>query len=280
MKKGILTALLIALVLIAAGAAMLALSYKKGGWNFMKKEKANRTVEISEAFDSIYVDGESCGVQLLPSEDGKCTVYVEESDNLNFTVEVKNGVLEIVQHDSAKWYERILNFDFTGYKAVVRLPEGIYASIELKTVSGSIASAADLECTDFKVDSTSGSVDVANISCSSANCSCISGSLKAANINCGSALFHATSGSVKLEDVIADSKLEVSVTSGSIRFDRIDSAEILLHTISGSIKGSVLSPKHFETHTVSGSVNVPNNGEGGFLKAETTSGSITITVEK
>ena len=300
MNKGTRTALLIALILIVVGLIIFGILYAQGGkdmFNKLNSSTYHREYRPEGSFNKVFIDCESCSLTVVRAEGSECTVETEETEKLYFTVDVSDGTLRIVQHDDSRWLDRLFSLAGLGVKATVMLPAKQYDSLEIKNTSGGV-SASDIECGSLTVDSTSGSVRLDGVECDAIDLESTSGTVSLGHVVSGSVSVRATSGAVTLSDmtadtiavkstsgrvrlerVIAEARLDADVTSGGITLDSVDGAELYLKSVSGSVRGSLLSGKRFDCRATSGSVRVPASTEGGVCVAETTSGSIDITVK-
>ncbi len=240
-------------------------------------EKSTREEIVSESFSSLRIDCESSDVRLVSADDGVCSVTVDELKNLYFTVEVKDGTLEIIQHDKRGLLDRI-GVLLADIRLTVALPAKEYSVLNIRTGSGEISSSASVSAAEAEFNSISGGITLSGFNCEALRVSCVSGAARLTDSSCGTVQLHATSGSVHMSELTARVRIAADVTSGSVRFDSIDAPEIGITSTSGSIAGTVLHPMKFDAKAISGTVNVPPNGGTGVFTAQTTSGSIDIRI--
>ena len=315
MKKGIIIAIamiLLGITLIMAGGIAVGFDFKM----FDNDEHTERSVEITEAFDSITIKGGD--IRILPSEDGKCRAVFFESDKISYNSDVEDGMLTIKYNDDRKWYDYI-GFHFTDCGTTLYLPEVKYNYVNIKTFSGDIelgegltfhhinldTSSGDIRCyaaidDNLFAESSSGDMDISGVNTKGITLSVTSGSVKLSDINsaakidisstsgsihaenvaCENLEIRSSSGSTKLYSVIASGKIKIKSTSGDIRFDGCDANELDVRSTSGDIRGTLLSDNVFDVHTTSGSIDVPDTVEAdGTFNADVTSGDVKISIE-
>ena len=95
------------------------------GFDFTKLDRMEyeaRVYEITEDFSEIHMDLDTADVRFALAEDGMCRVECMEAEKLAYTVEVKEGSLNIVTKDSRKWYDYIGVFN-SSHPMTVYLPK-------------------------------------------------------------------------------------------------------------------------------------------------------------
>ncbi len=140
MKRSKVIAIFVAIGLMVAGLILACCAFAAAGWDldrFNRIEFVTNTHQVEAPFSSIQIDGANSDVRLARSEDGTCRVVCNEADKIYHTVEVRDGVLTIRQHDGRDWFEHI-GFFWGEMLVTVYLPESEYASCQIKMVSGDI----------------------------------------------------------------------------------------------------------------------------------------------
>ena len=296
------TALIIALILLLVGALLIGASFALLQKNPMKENNASGTV-YSYGMDclpkEIQITTMSSRVEIYPITGDEWRVECEESETLYHTVEVVDGVLTIKQvGDEQKWYEYISIFNgFQGPGVIVYLPVGVYNSLNIQTVSGSIkveegftfeganlkSTSSSIYCAshiagDLHVKNTSGSITVIGGVDGNLMVAGVSGGIEIKNATPTSVTIKNTSGGIDLINVVCSGSCKIENGSSSIELKNCDAASFDLKTVSGGIRASILSGKTYDCHSTSGGVHVPENTEGGTFKAKTTSGGIRVEV--
>lgn len=272
---------------------------------------------VSEAPTQIKIETIESRVEILPIEGDEWRVECKETEKLSHTIDLVDGVLTVKQTDNRRWYDYIgiLN-GFQKNSVTVYLPRGTYDFLdvastsgsikvqegfafdgaELKNTSGSISMASSVEGA-LTVRNTSGSITVSGGVGGNLTTQNTSGSTRVLGGVNGALQIHSnsgrievkdatpikaeisnTSGSIYLENVICKESCNIKNTSGSIELAYCDAMSFDVKNTSGSIRASLLSAKTFNCHSVSGGVNIPKDGNGGTFRANSTSGSIRVTV--
>ena len=258
--------------------------------------EGEKTVEITESFSSIEVDGSETNIILKPSPDGKIRVVVDERDSVYYTAEVEKGVLKVERH------KRAIDFNIfsLGEKKVeIMVEDKVYRSISISVASGKIEIEEGVKAEDMDFSSSSGNIKVYSTvrgeleaTTTSGNMdieikgemeklelSTKSGSLFLSLSEAEEVQLESTSGTIKVSEVKAKEKMTISSASGSVRLDKCDGGEIDIETTSGSVKGTLLSSKAFDAASVSESVSVPSSKGKDECTIRTVSGSIDISLE-
>lgn len=301
MKTATKTALCIAAGLIILGLFISVIAAALMGFSFAKFSPGNYvsiTQEVTEPFSSIYIDEDSCSIQLLPSHDEVCRIACTNSDQDFHSFSVENGTLHITSTDTRKWYMHIISFMPHSQSLTLYLPQSEYESLAIRSTSGSIEIPADFAFVSAELESTSGSLRflgsaeeslflsstsgrlyAENAAPKYMEAECTSGRIELANIRCQNLSVENTSGRIALQNVLAAESIRVENTSGGISLEDCDAESIWLDSVSGSISGTLLSDKIFDIDTVSGSVHVPQSVSGGTCRAHTISGSIRFSIQ-
>lgn len=297
MKKGTVTALIIAGVCIIAGiatctCALAVQGFRADGINTLKFDVAVK--EVDESFDSLEIKSLECDVNVLPSSDGICRVESKDSNKIYTEVYVSNGTLEIVRKDVRGWYERIGVWFYDELSINVYLPDAEYNVLSVDSASGDVKisdfftfSSADISAVsgdintacivngDMNAECTSGNVEIQNGANGSMTVSSVSGSIELSDIAPSSLTVKTTSGEAELKNVLVSGHVKLISVSGDIELDGVDADTLDIETTSGEVSGSLLSPKNYVTQTTSGSVRVPtSDSSAGECRIRTTSGDI------
>ncbi len=322
MKRGIIATLITAFSIMLGGVMLMAFALHFLGaspQSFFEYSKGDiKTDTVSEPVTALRIETGAGNVEIVPSEDGICTVTRHETEKVYYSVSVEAGTLVVRRVDNRAWYEWF-TLRFGGAPTVtVSLPEKEYEALQVKASSGSVLVESGLTfnkatvkvtsgsvryfgdaTAELTIQSTSGSLYAKGISATEVQGSLTSGRMELEDISCqrltlsgssGSAVIRnaavtdafslkRTSGSVTLCDVVSQGEFSVKNTSGSVKLERCDGARISIETSSGSVRGSVRTEKVFNAKTTSGSVNVPQSvPNAGLCEIKTTSGSIRISI--
>ena len=310
--------LIVSVLCIAAGLVLLLASgirnvdqldsmMEKAGTAETLTEK---TVTVTEDFDSIAVKETGADVKLLPSGDGSCRVVYGENERVRYSVKVTDKTLTVCREDKSGGLVKA--FYTREVPLQIYLPEQSYRSLlidcaggdvlpergfsfdkaEINTASGEIklkdfragelrihtasgeTELEELKAESLEAESGSGDQDLRRCSLGTLRLSTSSGEQNLEQVTiAGEARLGATSGEITLEDVEAGS-LEVSSSSGEIRLDRLSCAgAVKAETTSGNIKLRSAAAASFDLHSTSGDVEGSILGTVDFI-VETLSGSV------
>ena len=268
MKMTVKALAALAVALIGIGALIFCGALAASGFDILKLSREvsgyeERTFQAVGEFARVRIEDVDASVQILPSEDGKCTIHYDETERSAYRFGVDSDVLTIT-HDR-HWLDSF-GIIMSAPNLTVYLPETAYEKLDVHTVSGSIR-VEGLEFGAANLETTSGGIRLTNVRAANGTSSGTD-SLRAKT----------TSGSIRLEGVNANS-LALQSVSGGIRLEGVDAGSLALQCVSGSIRAELLSGKEYDASSVSGRVSVPDSVPGaGLCRASTTSGSITISV--
>ena len=321
MSKATKIWLIVAASLVALGIVLLVGVFTMIKWDFKKlstnKYETNK-YEIEESYNSLSIDTDTANIVFLPSDSSKCIVECHEQKNAKHSVAVKGDTLAIELVDQRRWYEHI-GVNFENSSITVYLPQGEYASLDIKNKTGSVeipdgfrfekldisVSTGSVECrADIegaaKIKSTTGDICVENVSAGSLTISVSTGKVTVTdvscdrdvfvrvstgrayltNVKCGSFASVGSTGDILLKKLIAEENISIERSTGDVTFEDSDAAEIFVSTDTGDVEGSLLSDKVFITKTDTGRIKVPNSITGGRCEMTTDTGDIKITVSQ
>ena len=317
MKKAMLIALCVGLGLIMIGAVVFTTAFAASGFDttiFETVKTVEETFPVTEAFDSVAVNVRT-GVRFELSNDGSCRAEYKGGDFGKRSVSVLNGVLSVEETDVsvfANLYfhksEYVVYLPASSYKdltvnastGIVTVPETLsferarissatgsvrfFASVsgELKiSCSTGLATVRGVTAEDLTVEQHTGGVTLQNVRVSNGiTVKASTGGIYAEDVTAKTVTVTVSTGGASLADVVASDTLSVTSKTGSISLLRCDAPDVILKASTGSIRGSLRTGKIFEAHSRTGSVRVPSStADGGKCTAETSTGSIRLTVE-
>ena len=244
MKKG----LLVALVLVVAGAALFVIVMMKNKWDFTKlRTNAFETnvYEISQDFTGISMDSTTADISFELSGDGKCKVECYEDTKEKHSVAVENGTLVIQVNRDKAWYDYIgINFDTPKIK--VSLPKEEYRSlflcedtgdieipgnfqfqsVEIALHTGDVAFSADVSG-DGIIKTTTGDIFVENVSARNLELTASTGHIQASNVTCsGDVTTKVSTGKVALMHMTCEN-LTSSGSTGDLLMNDVVARQIV-----------------------------------------------------
>ena len=302
MKTSKIVAIVIAVVLIVAGAIISCVALAMNDFDLRKfsmMKYETKTNEVSDNFSNIKIVDAEYDVIIAKSNDGGCKVVSRDSDKIKHDAQIEDDTLVVSRTDERKWYEHI--GIFIGEKDLsvkVYLPEDSYEKLYALSVSGSVKVEAGFKFTEaeaqstsgevifmsaadsLSLKSTSGDVDAKDFDVQSLKAVSVSGDIEIDNVNAESFSAKTTSGDIDLSSVVIDGDASINTTSGDFEFSRCDAANVKILTVSGDVRGSLLTDKRFTISTVSGDVKLPESvSDAGWCDIKTTSGDVKIAVE-
>lgn len=322
MSKATKVWLIIAASLLVVGMAMFIIPIAASNFNlsgFGTAGLETKTSEVTEAFNSISINGTYSDITVRPSTDGKCTVTTRLGRNSDLSVKVSDGTLAVdAKAQGKKWYEHI-GFNIGSSYITVYLPSGTYGALNISSVVGDIDVSRSLmfDSIDIKSESgdirnyasatnavkfkssageiyvehisagslelslSMGSIDVSDITCGGDIKADVSaGKIELSNVRCLNFVSDSNNCKLELEDVLVTEKINIEIDVGYVEFEDCDGGEIYVKTDTGKISGSLLSDKVFVTKTSTGRINVPGTVTGGKCELITGTGNIDIKIKQ
>ncbi len=321
MTKGAKIWLIVAASLVILGALIFGGAMTMLNWNFLNlstTQLETNNHEITEKIDSISITTNTADIELVVTNDEKCSVVCHEQKKIIHSVKVEDGTLTIKVEDTRKWYEYI-GIGFGSTKITVNIPKGEYEKLKVESDTGSVNIPKELKFTSIditedtghvrcyasasekiKIKTDTGNILVENVStgaldlsvstgridvngsrCTeSVNIKVSTGKANVKDTTCKSLISSGSTGDLLLSGVIAADKISIERSTGDIRFNACDAAEINVVTDTGDVTGSLLSEKVFIPRSDTGSIRVPETKNGGFCKITTDTGDIKITLVK
>ena len=297
------------------GGAMMGL-----GWDFSKLSTAKfetNTYGVSGSFQNISVVTDTADVELVPAEDGKCTVVCREYQNAKHRVQVTGDTLFVVLENARKWYENIgialeapritVYLPGEAYKAFtakqstggVDIPESFsFETVHITTSTGAVNNRASasgrmwiktgtgairlegVSAGEIDLTVTTGAVSARDITCEGElKVKVSTGDASMTDVQCGSFVSTGSTGGLAMKNVIAAGTFSIRRSTGNVKLDRCDAAELYIELDTGDVTGSLCSDKVFIVQTDTGRVDVPKTVTGGRCEITTDTGDIRITVE-
>ena len=303
MKKSTKIWSIIAASLMLVGIIIFSGVMTMLNWDFKKLSTVRyetNSYEIGESYANISIKTSTADITVLPSEDGTTRVVCYEQINIKHSVSVKDDTLCIEVKDTRKWYEYIgINFGFS-QKVTVYLPRGDYGNLTVNLSTGDTRVADNFNFDSINISASTGDISVNNttansiwiktttgdIALSNINCqgeittSLSTGDVMMSNVNCGTVTSNGSTGDLRMSEVIANNKIYITRSTGDITLGKCDANEIYIKVSTGNVTGTLLSDKIFIATTDTGNVSVPHSGNGGRCEIRSSTGDITIMVQK
>ena len=314
-KKWIIAAVVILVIgILICGATFVASGFDFGILGSAKYE--TNTYDVNEEFQDISIHTDVDKIVFEKSEDSRCRVVCNETEDIKHDVQVKDETLSISVQDNREWYE-FFSIGIREPGVTVYLPAAQYNRLTVDSGTGNVTipedfsfedieitlSTGDVTCSasaEKNISITSGTGDIrcfgiravqiylevttGHINASSVNCDGIfdvhvsAGKAELTDIKCGDMRSIGSTGDLILKNVMASGELDVRRSTGDIRFEGCDAGSIYAKTSTGGVTGTLLSDKVFITDTGTGDVDVPKTVQGGKCEITTSTGDIRIQI--
>lgn len=261
-----------------------------------RMEYEERVYEFTENFDSIHMDLDTADVRFVLAEDGVCRVACTESQKLKYTVEAKDGVLNVSVKDNRKWYDYIALFS-SSQPMTVYLPKTQYDRLSIDVSTGDVQIPDGFTFDKLTLEGSTGDVSFGRVSVNSMDIRVSTGDIELTGVHATNMTLKVSTGEISLTDVYVEEtlsvetstggvkltdviayRMKVECTTGDVELKRCDAASIRIETSTGDVEGTLRSGKNFTTDSNTGDVDVPRDSDGGVCEIFTDTGDIRITI--
>ena len=279
MKKTMI-AILIAVLVVAIGGGLCFAGLSAVNFKF---ERLDRTEYMTNTYDfespvqRIDVKGFTADIELLPAEDSRCRVVLEESDRERYEVSAADGTLSIRPvTDLKKWSL----FSFKSPKISVYLPAGTYESLQADMGTGDIAVDRALAFGTANFQLSTGDLTLNGVQAKELTVDGGTGDIRLSDMTPGALTVSLSTGKIVLVNVVCTGDLRCESTTGDIKLTDVDGANLYLKASTGSITGTIRTEKTFSASASTGSVYVPDSAGQGRCEARTSTGDIRLYISK
>ena len=275
--------LIVSILCIAAGLILLLVSGVRntGDLDSMMEHAGTeealeeKTVTVTQDFDSIAVKEASTDVQLLPSGDGSCRVVYGENERVRYSVKVEGKTLTVSREDKGS-----VNFGITFYTREIPLqiylPEQSYRSLLIESASGDVLPAPGFSWETAEISTASGDLKLQDFQADELQIRTASGEVNLDRVRAEKLRIESASGDQSLRDCKLGT-LKLETASGEIDLEEISLAgEAELDSASGEITLKQVEAEALELNSHSGELRLERTSCAGMLRAETTSGEIRL----
>ena len=310
-------ALILGSILLLVGGALFACDFKQ---NSIINESFINTYNFkNDEIKGFEIDIKTSDLIFILSSNNETKVVCEERENFTYNVKIVENVLKIECMEDELWYKNAINFNFKPQLISVYLSQNNFENLSITSTTGDIKiphdftfKNSDLNLTtgdvDFranvlnsaKFETTTGNIKLSNFTSNKLDAKCTTGKIEMSNVkinedtnlelttgdivlnNFESSSYNSksTTGDVIFKETIIKNHLEVETTTGSVVFKNSDANTLNIKTTTGSVKGNLLTSKIFVVNTVNGKVRVPDSISGGICKVSTTTGSVSLKINK
>ena len=316
MTKAMKVWFIVAGALILLGGMIFCGVMMTVNWSFDKYE--TNTYDITDGFGDITIQTSTSDIDIRVSEGEECKIVCYEREKIKHSVQVKEGVLYILEEDNRAWYEYIGIFSISSPKITIYLPKGSYGDLNVRSTTADIEIGDDFRFDSIDIEGSTGNttclahalgnvrikrstgdVRFEGFSAGAIDISTSTGNIYVANVGCqGDIKLQMSTGDVKLEDVSSYASLSIEGSTGNvemidvyarnsfnikrstgdIKLTSCDANELFIETSTGNVSGTLCSPKIFVVDTSTGSKNVPESTSGGRCKVKTTTGNVNFKI--
>lgn len=281
--RRVLIGILCAIILVLGGLLVYVIGFR-GDFRFVgsdvKADLINTQSASIKGVTNISIDAYSSEVIFVEGKGEEIEIkeYASNAKKDTFVEVGKNGEELHVEVDESA-FRSFMVFGSNQRYFEVYLPKSYKGELNVDTDSGDVTSKMNLEVSNFKVDTSSGYIDVKNIKSTTITFSTSSGDVDAKTLE-GNIDINTTSGYIDVETSSGD--MNVNTSSGDVDVIRTE-GNLNINTSSGYVSiDSGKGDKRIKTN--SGDVDV-NNSEGnldintssGYVQAIDIVGSATIT---
>ncbi|MBR4743077.1 MAG: DUF4097 family beta strand repeat protein [Oscillospiraceae bacterium] len=284
MKTSTRAALIVAAVLILAGAVLCGLSLMRGGSlkdMFSTGNTAMRTVEVelADGFTSIDVEDTVAEISFLPAGGSASRVVFYENTKHPHTAEVVGGTLTVRQgrEQGRKWFN---DWDIAAETPTVTvyLSGDVYDSLRVKTDTGDVTIPAGFRFTSLRIDA-----DTADISCGAgvgetAVIGTDTGDIRIEEAPMGDVLLDTDTGRITLDSVFLSGALQISSHTGNVGLTDVACTGAEIKTTTGKVKlADCLISGKLNVETDTGDVTL-DASDADEIEIETDTGDVTGTL--
>ena len=281
MKKSVWISMIVAGACILAGLACILVGHILGGNKIMTsadtRNMVTTTLTPEGEFTSISVDAITADVEFLYAEDGVCRVEATDRKGINYTAEVKDGILTVRAEDTRQWYNRIGIMVGSHAYLHVYLPAKSYESLTVDVTTGDVTVGRDFSFSgNVTLSVTTGDVSLSASVQGDTRLDATTGDLLAEGTY-KTVTVTAGTGDVTIRRSEIDA-LSVTTGSGDVILEELTAAgTVRVKTTTGeqSLRRVICGELDLEVNT--GDVTLTDTVASGHLRAETTTGDVTLT---
>ena len=226
--------ILLAVIILLAGV-MLIITLATNGWRFPRCEAVS--YDVTDSFESLLVVSRVADIEILPSEDGRCRVVCYEQPKMSSTVSVVDGVLQVEQVDTRRWYEH-LSFDLWDAKVTLYLPSAVYQSLTVRASTGDI-SVEKITVGTVAITLSTGDVCLADIDAADGVAVTSStGDISIARVKTNDITVIANTGDIALSDVVCAGEIATENTTGDVELYAVKAKSLVSQANTGEAEFS------------------------------------------
>ncbi|MBR4186137.1 MAG: DUF4097 family beta strand repeat protein [Clostridia bacterium] len=299
------TLCILAVLLVIAGGVLMLATFP----TMLAERKANDqyavlSEDLKDRYDAVEIHAVNADVTVTNAGDGQPAVEAKTDPSVRITVESNGGTLVVKEVDQRKWYQKIGIFSPKPGKIEVRLANGIYSDLEVKSANSDITVKASPGTVSFErvttntvngdthieipvdwamADSRNGNIRFA-VCYDSHQVRGMTGIVSGKTTNGDivdesvSAAKSFATGNGRITSTGRFGMLYAKTVNGDIELNSVLGDKVNAESVNGAIKAILLKPMNYVTSSKNGRVTVPKEtGESPFV-ASTVNGDITIEI--
>lgn len=185
-------------------------------FDFSQSTAPAEKIDISkDKFDKVDIQTDNAVLQILPSDDGKMHVDVENKTyRQHLAVDILDRTLVItLKEEARKWGFFTITGSFKSPTLIVQLPPKIYEKIQILSDHGSVTGGR-LESTELLVETDNGSINLNQIFAEKFTVKSDNGAIKLNDVQAKNLRAETDNGQLTLKDISADKVDAVSDNGG------------------------------------------------------------------
>ncbi len=279
MKKAKKVALIVALILVVAGAALFAAGFAMMDFDFkgVSSMKYTTPYPITEDFSSIDINVSVSDIAFIVSEDGESRVECYEDDRLIHTVAVNDGVLCIGEQKSFNIFNfTSINFD-NGPRVTLYLSRTQFDTLNIKSDTSLIVVPREFSFEIANIDTNVGNVSYTAPTARSLYVKATTGRITVSDISLGGDIrLQASTGNVTLTAARAEGNIYVRTTTGKLHLESLECTRLEAQSSTGNQSISDVTCGEIYAHASTGHASFTNVISRGGMNIETDTGNIKL----
>ncbi len=247
MSKTAKISLIVATILVVAGAGIFVAAMSQCNWDFTKLSTVKYETNAYTAqgdFDNISIDTATADILFVPSEDDSCKVVCYEQEKVKHSVKVENNTLVIKVKDERKWYEHF-GIYVDSPKLTVYLPDEEYDALVVDESTGKVQIPEEFAFESIDITASTGAVsNYANAS-GDIKITTSTGKITVKGVSADNIELSVSTGKVEIEDVTVDGDVKIDVSTGRILMTDVRCENVISTGSTGdmSLKNVIASEK-------------------------------------
>ncbi|MBQ7475680.1 MAG: DUF4097 family beta strand repeat protein [Clostridia bacterium] len=271
----------VAVILLAAGAAVFAYAFAAAGFDFSKLGTAKyetNTYAADGKFERIVIDAKESDVTLKPSADGKFSVVCFEREKMKHSASVEDGTLRIGCDDRREWYDFLTFFRKTA-SMTVYLPAESYESLVIEGDTGSVDIPGDFSFGGIDVRVAVGRVFCGASASGTIRLKTSTGDVRIGGVKAGEIELFASTGKIEASDVECGTGFSAMVSTGKITISDLSCKKLESKGSTGRITlENVTASDAFDIERSTGDVRL-DDCDANEIRIVTSTGGISGTLK-